>query len=416
MTIEAVNVDESRPRTPTRWREPGTGRLLPIPDVLLRLLGARLRRDDPRFVRHERALLEGDPLADDVVDLFRSKDGAAARRAFEDALERGADRCPDLPRPVAELFAQVERVPPWLDEDALRLGTDTILRVGRGGTYALGGASLMSGYLSRGAIKPLVATGALTRMARRRVSETGKYLFDLATSGDVGRFTDGWKSTIRVRLMHATVRRECAASPRWRTDEWGVPINQRDMLGTHLEFSIAYIGGLTAQGFVLSRREREAIMHLWRYVGLLLGIPEDLLPATFAEGLELAWIFNQTEAGPDDDSRALAAALVEAWSTGMPGRSGITGTLEGRFLTGFSRLILGRRASNQLALPDDAWKYAALVVAPARASLEVLRLVTPRGHERAVRRGRAVLASDLRAGLEGRVPTFEHPRTAPATA
>ncbi len=395
-------------RVPSRWRPPGEGTLLPLPDIALRLLGARLRRDDPRMDHLKHALLDGDPLADAVADWMHEAPRGEGRALLDRALERGIDEVPNAPAPLAALFAEVDRVPPWVDRRALRLATDTMLRVGRGGTYALGGASLMSGYLSSGAVKPLVATGALMRMARRRIAETGRFLRDVATSGAVDRSSDGFKTTIRVRIMHSMVRRNLERSGAWRTDEWGTPINQRDMVGTNLEFSIAYIGGLTALGYRISRREREALMHLWRYVGLLVGVREDLLPKTFAEGLELAWMFNMTEAGPDDDSRALAAALIDAWSTGLPGRGGgIGGAIEGRFLTGFARFVLGKKASDALRLPDDAWKWGPLVLAPARASLEMLQLVVPGARARAIRRGRAIVEEEVRVGLGGHAPDFQ---------
>ena len=122
----------------------------------------------------------------------------------------------------------------------------------------------MSGYLSSGAVEPLVATGALLTMARRRIAETGKYLRDIATSGTIERSSEGFKTTVRVRIMHAMIRRRLGASAGWKTDDWGVPVNQRDMVGTNLEFSIAYIGGLTALGYRISRREREALVRLSR--------------------------------------------------------------------------------------------------------------------------------------------------------
>ncbi len=381
---------------PSRWHPPGRGTLLPLPDTALRLLGARLREDDPRGAALRGALLEGDPLADDLVAwMHEAKD---RRATFERAVERGAPR--DAPAPLAAFFAAIDRTPPWVDRETVALATDTLLRCARSGTYALGGASLMSGYLSSGAVKPLVATGLLLTTARRRISETGKFLRDVATSGRLDRFSDGIKSAVRVRVLHAVIRRRLLASGRWRTEDWGTPINQRDMVGTNLEFSVAYIGGLTALGCLLSRREREAIMHLWRWLGLVVGVREDLLPKTFAEGLELAWIFNGTEQGPDDDSRALAAALVEAWSPGLPGRrSGAFGRVEGRFLTGFARFVLGRRAADALDLPDDAWKYAPLVVMPMRASLEAMRKLVPGARARAVRRGRAIIEEEVRLGL-----------------
>lgn len=395
-------------RVPSRWRAPGEGTLLPLPDIALRLLGARLRRDDPRMDRLKHALLDGDPLADDVAEWMHEAPRGEGRALLDRALEHGIDAVPKPPAPLAALVSAVDHVPAWVDRRSLRLATDTMLRVGRGGTYALGGASLMSGYLSSGAVKPLVATGALMKMARRRIAETGRFLRDVATSGALDRSSDGFKTTVRVRIMHALVRRSLAASGTWRTEEWGTPINQRDMVGTNLEFSVAYIGGLTALGYRISRREREALMHLWRYLGLLVGVREDLLPKTFAEGLELAWMFNMTERGPDDDSRALAAALIEAWSTGLPGRGGgLGGAIEGRFLTGFARFVLGRKASDALELPDDAWKWGPLALAPARASLEMLQLVVPGGRARAIRRGRAVIEEEVRAGLGGHAPDFQ---------
>lgn len=397
---------------PSRWRPPGDATLLPLPAFALRLLGARLSRRDPRIDVLRDALLEGDPLADAVVAWLHANPGGDARAMLERAIDRGIGAVPRPPAPLADLFAAIDRPPPWLDRDAVRVATDTILRVGRGGTYALGAASLMSGYLSSGAVKPLVATGALLTMARRRIAETGKFLRDVATSGDLGRFSDGVRTSIRVRVLHAEIRRRLASSRAWRTDAWGVPINQRDMVGTNLEFSVAYIGGLTALGYRLSRREREALMHLWRYVGLLVGVREDLLPATLAEGLELAWIFNMTERGPDDDGRALAAALVEAWSTGLPGRGGgALGRIEGRFLTGFARFVLGRRAAGALGLPDDAWKYGVLFAAPARASLETVQRLVPGGRARAIRRGRAVIEDEVRVGLAGRAPDYRPRRS-----
>ncbi|HEY8079826.1 MAG TPA: oxygenase MpaB family protein, partial [Labilithrix sp.] len=357
-----------------------------MPDVALRALGARLRDDDPRANSLRAALLEGDPLADDVVAWM---DGRPERRAMlERAIARGVEK--NAPAELAAFFDAIDRVPSWVDRKTIALATDTLCRCARSGTYALGGASLMSGYLSSGAVKPLVATGLLLTMARRRLSETGKFLRDVATSGTLDRFSDGIQSAIHVRVLHAVIRRRLLASGRWRVEEWGTPINQRDMVGTNLEFSIAYIGGLTALGCLLSRREREAMMHLWRFVGFVVGVREDLLPKTFAEGLELAWMFNGTEQGPDDDSRALAAALVEAWSPGLPGREhGAIGKIEGHFLTGYARFVLGRRAADALNLPNDAWKYAPLVVMPVRASFEALRRLVPGARARAVRRGRA---------------------------
>jgi ER-bound oxygenase mpaB/B'/Rubber oxygenase, catalytic domain len=371
----------------------------------MRLLGARLDLADRRFTLLRDGLFEGDPPADAVAALLHER--PAARALFDEALERGVKSASGLPRAMEALFAEVEDTPPWLDPDKLRVATDTMLRMGVTGTYALGGASLMSGYLSAGGVKPLAATGALTRMARRRLAETNKFVRDIMTSGGLSRFSDGYKTTLRVRLMHAVLRKRLAEAPDWRPGAWGMPINQHDMAGTQLQFSVVYIGGLAALGQLLSRDEREALMHLWRYVGALIGVRRELLPTSFAEGLELVWMYMLTEEGPDDDSRALASALVETFSGRLPRRVGrLTGRVEGQFLNGYSRFVLGREASDGLGLPDAAWKYAPLVIAPARVAVESLRRLVPGARERAVVRGRRVIEGEARENLAGEPAQF----------
>lgn len=403
-----VAVSAPRPLIPSRYQPPGRGTLVPLPNVVLKAFGARLRKDDPRFDVLRNALLDTDPVADAVAALFGRLPPNEGRRLLDRALDEGIGALEDPPAELVALFAEVDHVPSWLDRDKLRLATDTMLRVGTSGTYALGSASLMSGYLSSGAVKPLVATGALTRMARRRLAETGKYVRDLAMSGDLGRYSDGVKTTVRVRVMHALVRKGIARTSSWKRSEWGAPINQRDMVGTHLEFTVAYIAGLAALGYTIDKREREALMHMWRYLGQLMGLRVDLVPTSFADALEVAWIFNQTEAGPDEDSRALAAALMEAWAEGLPGRrGGIVGKLEGRFLTGFARFVLGKHASDALRIPDDVFKYSVFAIAPMRITSEILRRALPGATRRAVARGRDKIERELALGLAGETPSYD---------
>ncbi len=392
---------------PSRWHEPGEGTLLAIPPFAWRLIGVQVKKSDPRIALLREALGDVDPIGDAVVEWMKGGSAGERRGRFEHALMHGVASI-DTGSPLGALFADVERIPAWLDRAKLRLGAETMLRLGRGGTYALGSVSLMSGYLASGAVKPLAKTGALTSAAPRRLAATGKFTRDLATSGDLARSSDGFKTTVRVRLLHAMVRAGLTASPSWKNEDWGAPINQRDLVGTHLEFTIGMISGTMALGYFISGRERDALMHLWRYVGLLLGIRDDLLPKTFQEGLEVAWIFDRTEEGPDADSRALGSALIAAFiARGKDEDARAFAELESRFLCGFSRFALGARAADALGIPDDLWKYAPLALAPGRAALEVWRRLVPGGRERAIRRGRSALESDLAHALGGRTPEFQ---------
>jgi hypothetical protein len=272
------------------------------------------------------------------------------------------------------LFEQVDRVPEWLDRNQAALGARVMQRHGPDAMCALS-AVLMSGYLTDGATKPLVVTGALTKLAPQRLDATARFTYDVFMS-DMGRFSPGFKTSVKVRLMHAMVRRSLWRSPRWEREAWGLPINQRDMVVTHLQFTVTYLGAALALGRVDTRAEREAVLHLWRYVSYLLGIRDELLPKSMREGIELLAIFNLTETGPDAGSVALAEALVNTWLTGPPSQ-GPLGEKIGHFLVGFSRYFVGKRSADALGIPDTRWKLVPPLVAALGLPLELAQWLSP---------------------------------------
>ena len=400
MSIPSSSSEREARRPPARWHEPSEPGLMDLPLPFL-----RVRPTDPRVGALREALHDLDPLADRLAQWVQ--ESPANRGTFTRAVERGLGSVDSPPEPLAAFFAHVDHTPDWLDRDAVRLGTETMLRVGAGGYAALGAVALTSGYLASGAVKPLAMTGQLLRMARRRLIETSKFVLEVSLSGDVGRFSSAFRAALHVRLMHAMVRRSLRASPRWRTELWGEPINQHDMVATHLEFSSVYLLGLLAQGYVITRREREAVMHLWRHVGRISGVREDLVPRTFREGVELGWIINRTEAGPDEDSRALAAALMAASrELHVENMGPVLGALRARGEAGLSRFVIGRRASDALGLPDDLFQYAPYVLSPATAAVEIARRVIPGARAVTIRLGAHLAKRAIDSALGDEPPPF----------
>jgi hypothetical protein len=390
--------------TPSRWHAPTT---LPPWGARLGAIRTTIAATDPRVESLRAALLESDPVADDVVSWLREDAGRGARARLERAIERGPPAYGDLPEAARALFRQVDPVPLWADPEKLRLGAETMLRAWPVGSWSLAGFALAGGYLASATVKPLVMTGALSRMAYRRLAETTRFVLDVATSAGFGRHARGFETTLRVRVMHAQVRSGLLASGKWRTSEWGVPINQQDMLATVLQFSVAYAHGVEALGLLLSRREKDALMHLWRYVGYVMGVRQELLPLSFDEARSLYRLVAMTQAGPDDDSRALMKALLHVPLERRSGpREERRGQIEARFLAGYVRHVLGDEAGDALGVPDDAWKYAPRLVAPAVRGLEVLRMAVPGLRGLAVRFGRSVGQTHVARMLAGQEPTY----------
>ncbi len=338
--------------------------------------------------------LEGDPLADALVERWATSSGGvgAGRKQLDRAIEHGIGAVDDAPAELIALFEQLDRIPLWLDRDRVEVGRRSGARVGAAGSYVLGCMALMGGYRFSATTKPLVFTGALERKTTRRLEETAKYVCDVYAPGGLDRFGRGFASTVRVRVMHAVVRRAAASSPRWQTHEWGLPINQTDMLGTNLLFSVVYLTGLRAMGMRFTRNEGDALVHMWRYIGFLMGVEEALLPATEIEGRRLAYAMFRSQPGADDDSRRLAKALREApYAHARTQREKILIGLDVRYRTGLSRALLGDAIADELGLPNDAWKYAIALTTPPVFAMETLRTLVPGLTHVAVRFGERAL-------------------------
>jgi hypothetical protein len=331
----------------------------------------------------------------------------AAMATFDQALEHGIDSVAHPSEPLRRFFDEVDVVPSWLSRRSVSHACDVAERAALGHSYVLFSVSLLAGYVSAGITKTLVATGELERMAPRRIAETSKFVDDVYGSKTLERMGDGFKSTIRVRIMHAFVRRKLLRSG-WDVQRWGVPINQADMAGTVLSFSISYLLGLRMLGFVITRRERHAVIHLWRYVGRLLGVEDALLAATESESKRLLWLSAVTQEGPDDDGVALARALLTVPSAyGGSRRNGqLLAAFDTHFSAGLTRFFLGKATADRMGLPDTLWKHAVLAIAPLNFVAEIVGRVAPFVTRASSRTGRAVNAYKRRMLVGSRPVSF----------
>jgi ER-bound oxygenase mpaB/B'/Rubber oxygenase, catalytic domain len=307
-----------------------------------------------------------DPLADALIAMFRRMPAGAGRSLFEKALRDGIGALEDPPRELVEFFGEVEQTPYWLDPDRVERGARAITRTGLLGLFPLGDMSLMGGYLASRATKSLVATGQIERMASHRLVETAAWWIEVTTPGKLRRGESGYASALRVRLVHAHVRAAMNQRQDWDYEAWDRPINQVQTTGTLLLFSLVFVFGTQLLGIRYTDRERADILHLWRYVGWLLGVDDELLPGSEEDAWRLFWLLAATEFIPDEDSKRLAKALVK--SHGEIGR-GAVGKMLARVNvsvhSSISRLVLGRRNADFLEIPNDPLVQGAVLTAAA---------------------------------------------------
>ena len=343
-----------------------------------------------------------DPLADAVVESFASLESGRGWAMLTRALDRGIADVDGAPEPLRALFDHVDRVPVWVDWSTIDRAGDLLFRAGVFGGMILGAYSLVLGYCSPAGNKPLVFSGRLREQAARRLNETSRFVHATCLPGGLRRHSDGFKITVKVRLMHAQVRRMIRLSGRWRPELWGEPINQHDMSATTMLFSLVVLDGMNKLGFHVTPDESERYMQLWRYSGYLIGSEPELVPASEAEAQRLALLIRSTQGAPDDDSRALVQALIDsAQEIAKTPKERERALRQGALARGLCRAFLGDELADQLDLPVTSWRHFVPAARGVVSRMESVRTRLPGGHRRAIAGGRRYWEWVIEKGLAG---------------
>lgn len=374
------------------------------------LLGKKGLPTEAQIREYGELLMQGDPL-DEAVAAWAAEVGFAKSRALLDkALEEGIAAVPEAPAFVKDLFAHIDAEPLWLDRELLELGQRAVCRTGVVGTLIMRDAALMGGYGNSAINKPLVFTGALADGAARRTSETRAFAVDATKPGALNRFGKGFKTTVRVRFLHAMLRHRIRQHPDWSDQDWGIPINQGDMLATNLAFSVAFMTGMKVLGFRFSKAEREGIIHLWRYIGYLMGIDERILVTNEKEGLRILYTVLISQPDADEDTRKLALALMnEPFEISGDGRlARLWAEAQVRMHNGISHFFLGNDSYRNLGLPEGRrWTWVPLAIFPVVATAETVRQLMPFGNELFERAGRTWRNRWIKSLLEGQAAAYK---------
>jgi ER-bound oxygenase mpaB/B'/Rubber oxygenase, catalytic domain len=338
------------------------------------------------------ALQRADPLADAWCADSRGGEGL-----FELALQRKLPR--DAPASLRALFEQLETIPLWVDADKLRLGARTARRPGLIGNFVLADFALMGGYRSAAIAKTLVSTGKLSTTTAKRLIHTGRFVHAVSVPGAILPGGAGYLQTVRVRMVHAHVRHALLESPGWDRARWGIPINQADSLGTNLLFSTGFLEGCKQWGLRFTNDEEEALVHLWRYVGYLMGIEESLLPVDAAGGRRALFMVGVSQPSPDEDSRKLARALYEVPLTFQ--RSPAlrrAARFEMALRLGMTRRLLGDESVDQLGLPRSPYGGLIPPIVGVIRGVERVRVSVPGATAAAYRVGDYAIRASQRLG------------------
>jgi hypothetical protein len=146
----------------------------------------------------------------------------------------------------------------------------------------------------------------------------------------------GYIAAKKVRMLHASMRfmllnpgkipgaAEAHGSSAWPSEECGVPVNQEDLAFTLLTFSYLIPRGMEDFGIKLTLEEKEAFLHLWRVVGHIMGLRDDLMTDNWNEAKKLYERIHRLQAGTSPDGIALTEAVMGFLKAYLPDAFGIS--------------------------------------------------------------------------------------------
>ena len=388
---------------PTRFREA---------EERGRRLGRGLRRfghldghvDEQLMSRIAVALTERDEPAAALAEAIRRRGGDPGRVShaqLREALRDGVAP-PEAPQPLHDFLAAAAP-PAWVDWDLVEQGAALFRRLSTNAADVLLQLSLIGGYRFGGPTELLIATGGLTgKQTLRRLAETQHWATSIDSAESVRPGGEGWRLTLHVRVMHALVN--AAYEDRWDIARWGLPVNMADMAGTLGLFDGTVLLGCRGLGVPIPTGDAHAYLHLWRYVGWLMGVHPDFLTDDEHERHRIN--YHLLLAAPDvtPAGSGLARAAVAAQRTrDYPGWPGPLAAWRGRYeeerLLSMLTVFLGPASMRDLGLPArPPWAFGQRVL--VNLWRYRVRGALPGGRERLDRAGRTnrdrVIASYFR--------------------
>ena len=297
--------------------------------------------------------LIGDPLADammeDLATVSRQEQALLLQAVLH---EQDWTSLADAPSSAKEFFEDLEEVPDWVDFDSFLPGIRMFHRNSHLILGAFVGGTLVEGFATN-ISKAFFISGRVRDQGVRRLRQNNRHMIEIFMPDGLTRDGDGWKLSVRIRLVHAQLRRLLGNSDEWDREAWGLPISSAHLGYAITSFSARLLDHMQRLGAKYSDEERESFMSIWRYAGHVMGIPSSILFRDEEDARHLHQIGSTCEPPPSPESIAMANALINS----APLVIGVTDPSERRKLAGYvfkvSRALIGNTLADQLKYPPD---------------------------------------------------------------
>ncbi|MET1057904.1 MAG: oxygenase MpaB family protein [Pedobacter sp.] len=276
--------------------------------------------------------------------------------------------------PGFSFIAQADRLPEWADRRLMKAGTAFFARHSEMIMSLLGLLSLPYCYTAANGAMVLYLSELIRKQTSKRLNDTASFVWEVMNPDGFGDNGNACDEILKVRIMHAAVRYYTYQTGKWN-EQWGIPVNQEDMAGTNLSFSLIVIRGLRMLGYNVSQADQAAYMHIWAVVGYLTGLDQELIPETSRQAMQLDAVIKERQFQLSGHGQELTSSLTKHILKINNSKASADEIL------GLMRYLLGREIADMLAIKaPDLPAYKLTII----KTMNLLKDFKPEGDSRVV--------------------------------
>ena len=260
----------------------------------------------------------GDSLADQAVEELLKSKGREGFFPFLAELQYNAQ----LPKAnwspaLLDLWQDVNRNLDWENQESINLAHQVSDKHMHEILHVLGFLSLPYCYAAADGAKVLINSKKIVENPGIRLADTAEFVLNLISPNAFEPLGKGLASIFKTRLIHAATRYFILKYQSWDMQS-GLPVNQEDMAGTLLSFSLMVIKGIAKLNIRLNANEKVAFIHLWNAIGARLGLHAELIMHSYEDTEKLELTIRNRHFKPSDEGQKLANALVTYYQSNLP--------------------------------------------------------------------------------------------------
>ena len=362
-----------------------------------------------KYIEHT---LIGDPEADALVNAIAVADQEQQAEFIRAGMDEDEETLRAAPQEVREFFDRISTPPEWFDPEVVYAGcrkfhaySDLFLTAFVTDIIVRGFTTLIS--------QSFFITGRLTDRGVRRLRQNIRHLLEIMLPGGLERHGEGWKLSVRIRLVHARVRQQLLVSEDWDQEAHGMPLSAAHIALASCNFSGMMLRAAGRIGARLNGEERDSFMQIWRYTAWLMGVPDALIFRDEAEAREIFRVGYMCEPPFGVEAIAMANSVINS----APLVIGIEDKDERKALLSYgyrlSRALLGDELADQLMFPKSRTTGALVYLRMRRRIQEIIEALRgPRQRAKGLRTQNFMTMLDISVldeeGISYRLPDELH--------